>query len=302
MKKCPFTAIGFAAALALTPELKAQTVVAGWTFENNSVATNNNPAASTNNTTGTPTADSIGMNLYATPNVGVTTDDIVVGKSSDTGANSIADLTNTWRIRGQAGSNGPANGWSSAAPIGTQGAQFFASTSGLTSSAYSGLQISFDWYATTQGEANLELAYTTNGTTWIDLPITLTLADSAAQILTNNGSDTNTVTGSYISDNLLTGGSKAGQDWFTGLTATINNPSVLNDPNFGIEMVNASTGADCVSTQGTALNNNSGNWRFDNISITAEPVPEPGACGIVTLGAALLVLCGNRFRRGIRNA
>jgi len=251
------------------PRANAQTL-AQWSFENDSVAVNNSPAPSS----GTGTADSIGMNLYATPNVGVTTDDVVVGKSSDTGANLVADTTNTWRVRGQAGTNGAANGWSSLAPIGTQGAQFFAPTTSLTSGA---VNVSFDWYATTQGEANLQLEYTTNGgTTWNNVALTLGGTDTGLQVL-NNSSSANTVTGSYVSDNVLNNGSKAGQDWFTGLTATINDPNALNNSGFGIEMVNASTGADNVSTAGTALNNNSGNWRFDNVTISgaAAAVPEP---------------------------
>ena len=94
--------------------------ITSWNFENppNAIAVNNSPAP----TVGTGTASSIGMNLYPTPNIGVTTDDVLLGKASDTGANGIADLTQTWRIRAQAGSSGAANGWSSLAPIGTQGA------------------------------------------------------------------------------------------------------------------------------------------------------------------------------------
>lgn len=299
MKKLLFAAFGSIALLALSPSLEAQTTIAGWNFNNDTVATNNSPGASTNAiVSGTLSADSIGMNIYATPNIGVTQDDIVLGKTSDTGANTLADVTNVWRIRGQAGSNGAANGWSSAAPIGTQGAQFFASTSGYTSSSYNTIQVAFDWYTTTQGEANLQLEYTTNGgTNWTNIPITLTLADTAAQVLTNDGSDPNTVTGSYVNDNALNNAS-AGQDWFTGLTATITDPNALNDSGFGIEMVNASTGADCISAAGTALNNNSGNWRFDNVSISAaQAVPEPRTWAAMLSGLAALLVYHSRRRR-----
>lgn len=242
----------------------AQTIAA-WSFENNPIAVNNSPAPST----GSGTASSIGMDLYATPNVGVTADDVVLGKGSDTGANGAANTTQTWRVRAQAGANGAANGWSSAAPIGTQGAVFAASTAGY----FGGISVSFDWYATTQGEANLQALYTTDGTTWINAPITIGANASLGLAALNNTTSANTVMGSYISDNLLNNGSKAGQDWFTGLTVNITDPAAQNDANFAIEFVNASTGADDVSTAGTALNNNSGNWRFDNISIQAVPEP-----------------------------
>ena len=48
MKKLLFAALGVTALVTLSPSLKAQTTIAGWTFENDAVATNNNPAPSTN--------------------------------------------------------------------------------------------------------------------------------------------------------------------------------------------------------------------------------------------------------------
>jgi hypothetical protein len=262
-------------------------VIAGWTFENDAVGVNNSPAASI----GTGSALSIGMNVYPTPNVGVTTDDVLVGKTSDSGNNGVSDTTNIWRIRGQAGANGAANGWSSAAPIGSQGAQFSASTVG-----YSSVTVSFDWYATTQGEANLQLQYTTNnGATWTNVALTLGGSDNGLTLMSNSTS-ANTVIGSYVSDNLLLN-SAGGQDWFTGLTATISDPNLINSNGFAIQMVNASTGVDCISTQGTALNNSSGNWRFDNVMITGNTaVPEPSSIIMVSI-AGLVGLGVYRSRR-----
>jgi uncharacterized protein (TIGR03437 family) len=235
-------------------------VITAWTFENDTIAVNNTPAPST----GSGSASSIGMATYATPNIGVTTDDVLQGATSDTGVNGNVDLTQIWRVRAQGTTAAPANGWSSAAPIGTQGAMFTASTVG-----YTNITVSFDWYATTQGEAKLQLQYTTDGSTWHNVPITLSAAETGLAALTNSTS-ANTVMGSYVA---ITGG---GQDWFPGLTATISDPNAANNPNFAIEMVNASTGADDVATNGNALNNSSGNWRFDNVTILGEPVPFTG--------------------------
>lgn len=232
-------------------------VIAAWTFENNAIAVNNSPSPST----GSGAASSIGMATYATPNIGVTTDDVLLGTTGDTGVNGVADLTQVWRVRAQAGASGAANGWSSLAPIGTQGAVFAASTVG-----YSNIAVSFDWYATTQGEANLQLQYTTDGVTWKNVPLTLTGSDAGLAVMTNTTS-ANTVKGSYVS---ITGG--VGQDWFTGLSATISDPNAANNSKFAVQMVNASTGADDIGASGTALNNNSGNWRFDNVTISGQSI------------------------------
>jgi uncharacterized protein (TIGR03437 family) len=230
-------------------------VIAAWTFENNAIALNNSPAPST----GAGTASSIGMATYPTPNIGVTTDDVLAGATGDTGVNGFTNLTQIWRVRAQAGTAGAANGWSSLAPIGTQGAMFTASTVG-----YTNITVTFDWYATNQGEANLQLEYTTDGTTWKNVALSPSGSVAGLSFLTNTTSS-NTVKGSYVS---ITGG--AGQDWFPGLTATISDPAAANNPKFAIQIVNASTGADCVGASGTALNNNSGNWRFDNVVISGQ--------------------------------
>jgi len=247
--------VSIAALIALSLGVAQAGTITAWTFENNAIAVNNSPSPST----GSGTAASIGMATYATPNIGVTTDDVVAGAAGDTGSNGVADLTQIWRIRAQAGAAGAANGWSSAAPIGTQGAVFAASTVG-----YNNISVSFDWYATTQGEGKLQLQYTTDGTTWHNVPLTLSSSDSGLTLMTNSTS-ANTVMGAYVS---ITG--SAGQNWFPGLTATISDPNAANNPKFAIEMVNAATGADCTSASGTALNNSSGNWRFDNVIISGQ--------------------------------
>lgn len=258
-------------------------VLAAWNFENDAQAINNSPAAST----GTGVASSIGMDLYPTPNVGVTTDDVLAGVAGDTGTNGVADTSNIWRIRAQAGANGAANGWSSLAPIGTQGAVFATSTVGVGGP----ITVSFDWYATNQGEANLQLEYTTDGSTWKNIALTLGGSDSGLTVKTNSTS-ANTVMGSFVSNT-------GGQNWFTGLTATIADPLAANNAKFAVEMVNASTGADDVSTKGTALNNTSGNWRFDNVSISAvAAVPEPSGIALAAFGLFGLAFAKRRQSRG----
>jgi hypothetical protein len=95
-----------------------------------------------------------------------------------------------------------------------------------------------------------------------------------------------------------------GQNWFNGLTATINDPSAANDANFGIRMVNASTGVDCISATGAALNNNSGNWRFDNVIISGTPpaVPEPSSLVLASISGVMAFVAHRSHKQNDANA
>jgi hypothetical protein len=121
------------------------------------------------------------------------------------------------------------------------------------------------------------------------VPITLNASDAGLAAL-NNVLSPNTVLGPYVN---ITGG--AGQDWFPGLSATIADPLAAGNPLFAIEMVNASTGADDISAKGTPLNNNSGNWRFDNVTISGAAVPEPSTIALAAM--ALVGLSVSCLRR-----
>src|SRR5579864_5252716 len=173
----------------------------------------------------------MGMDVYPTTTIGVTTDDVLQGSTGDTGVNGVANLSQIWRVRAQ-NAAGTANGWSSMAPIGTQGVMFSASTVG-----YTNITVSYDWYATNQGMAKQQLQYTTDGTTWHNVRVNP--GSYSGYSVQNNSTSTNTVNGWYISIN---GG---GQSWATGVTATISDPAAAN-PKFAIQMVNAATGADCI--------------------------------------------------------
>lgn len=279
--------LGLALALSALAAVPARSaVITQWDFQNppDPVAVNNSPAP----TIGAGTVTPLGMNIYPTPNIGVTTCDVLNGVAGDTGSNGVANTSQIWRVRAQAAAGGgAANGWSSLAPIGTQGAEFAASTVGFNGP----INVSFDWYATNQGEAKLQLEYTTDGVTFKNVPINVG-TDTPISAL-DNAVPGNTVVGAYV------WGSPAGQgqNWYTGLTATINDPAAAKNPNFAIEMVNAATDGDNVSMVGGALNNSSGNWRFDNVTISGTAVPEPR--GIVLAGLAMfgLALVGaNRSR------
>jgi len=208
---------------------------------------------------------------------------VLASPGASTGAGSYA-----WRVRGNGNSanSGPgvANGWNSAAPIGAQGAEFFADTTG-----YNNVNVSVDINVTAQAERNLAILYTLNDTvanpTW--LIATITSAGTGGSSI-QTGSGVNTVGGNYIQ---LGAGTTGG--WDNGITASLS--GVSSDPNFAVEIVNASTGADDVNVGGNALNNSSGNWRYDNVDISGTSVvPEPGTLAMGGLGGLVALMT---FRR-----
>lgn len=195
--------------------------------------------------------------------------------------NSASNLT--WKVRGS-------NGWNTAAAIGTQGAEFFASTANEQN-----IVASFDWYPSTKSEAALLVQYTVDGTNWINAPAAdIQLPTSSSLSLVTNSSIANTVQGTYID-------TTKGNTWYNGITISFANISAAsNDPLFGFRLVNASTGADDLQASGGALDNTSGNWSFDNVQISGvSAVPEPSTCALLLGGAGLALAALKRRRRAL---
>jgi hypothetical protein len=224
------------------------TTIAAWDFNALPVAINNTPAPSV----GTGTASALGMtNSYtytqSAPNVGaVNTDDVLVlGGSSD--QISPVGINNAWRVRGQ----NPGNGWNLAAPQYSQGAEFDVPTTGHTNIVFQ-----FDWFCTNQGVRDLQIQYTTDGSTWTNV--------APLQVATPNAYN-NQITVDFAA---------------LGITSVENNPS------FGIRLVSAYdptyTGPGAPTYTSASLssdyppvpvvyNNNSGNWRFDEVKVLGLP-------------------------------
>ena len=258
-------------------QVQAQTTIAGWTFDNYPSAAGTivaNPTAST----GSGTASVLGMNNSYNTTTSISSPDII----ADVAGNSTGSGLNDWRIRGQT----PGNGWSSQAPIGTQGAEFDVSTVGFSS-----IQLTFDISTTKQAEANLEVLYTIDGLNWLNA--TLSYGGTNTASVLNNSSSANTVTGSYLKMQNSNGG------WYNGITADLSGISAAtNNASFGVRIVNASTGADDINQAGAAYNNSSGNWRLDNVDVNGVgAVPEPGSLTLMGLGSAGAGLLALRRRR-----
>jgi len=269
MKRTILLTLGCWSLVAVT-QGNAQTTLTDWTFDNLSVGANASPAPSV----GVGTASALGMsNSYNNTN-SISNPDVLSSAGSSMGG------PDAWRIRGAGSAPNGGNGWSSMAPIGTQGAEFDSSTAG-----YDNIHVYFDVNTTAQAEANLQLEYTLDGSSWNNAVIAY--AGSSATIK-NNSSSVNTVMGSYIQFTAAA--------WINGITADLSGISgANNNPTFGIRLVNASTGIDDVNGNGTAYNNSSGNWRFDNVTISGTAVPEPGLGAILGGGLGLMLYLRRRW-------
>ena len=238
------------AAMASSSALRAATIVSGWDFQNYPVvASEVSPVSDLGAVNGS--AFSLGMtNSYGTPGNSTALDDIV---KASAGGSDPSSPNNEWRIRGQSGGNG----WSTLAPIGSQGAQFNASTVGFTN-----ITVSFDLErSSTSALSKIQVEYTTDGSNWLNAPLTYAANPSLIQ---TNSSSSNTVIGSYLQMD------SSATVFFTGITADLTGiAGVNNNSNFGLRLVNAATGADAVNGLGAAYNNSSGNWRFDEVLINA---------------------------------
>ncbi len=216
--------------LASLPAVKAANTLTAWNFDNLAISVNGSPAPST----GLGTASAVGIS-----------DSYIQGIVGSSSGN-----TNSW--------DSGSTGWSTGAAIGTQGAKFAVSTFG-----YYQIQLSFDVYADTNSEANLQVQYTTDGSYWQNATIT---SAGTSGILANNTITTNSlVVGSYV---ILTNNGTA--TWDNRVTVNLTGISgVDNDPSFAIRIVNAATGTNCLDTTGVVYNNvGGGDWTFDNIVIS----------------------------------
>lgn len=232
--------------LASLSGVEAATTLTAWTFDSLEVGINSSPQPST----GLGTATALGMNNSYNNTNSLSNPDIqsLTGSSSGGG--------NSWRVRGFSNISGSrGNGWSTNAPIGTQGAQFTGSTFG-----YYKIKVSFDVYATADAEANLQVQYSTDGSHWFNANI----ASAARGVIATNTASASTVNGTFLQ--LVSG-------WNNQVTVDLSGLSgVDNNASFAIRMVNASTGTDCVDTTGAIYNNTSGSWTLDNLVIQGQTI------------------------------
>jgi hypothetical protein len=192
-----------------------------------------------------------------------------ITSSSSSGNGSITE--NTWRVRSNNNVMNGNLGFSRAAPQDTQGTQWVTDTLG-----YSAIDVSFDWFSTKQAIDKLQLQYSIDGTSWL-----------------NVGSPFTAVPNTFYDGTV------------PNLTVSLPGDAA-NSPYLGVRLVTAydtaSGSPDYAGASGGTYNNNSGNWRFDNVAFTgtaAAAVPEPAAlllCGM----AGSIGLAAWRRKRGLR--
>lgn len=264
----------------------AATTLTAWTFDNLSLGANGSPSPAT----GFGTAS-------------------VVGLSSS----SIVSLPGS-STPGFPYSLVVSNGWSTNAAIGSQGAQFAASTVG-----YYQIQLSFDVYATTNAEAKLQVQYATDGNTWVNANITSAgaWAGNPGVLATNTNPTNGIVVGTYL---ILTNNSGAAV-WNTNVTVNLSGISgVDNDSKLTFRIVNAAKNTNCLDTTGIIFTNTTATatWTFDNVVVSGvsfdtvadwtfesgsnyapHPVPEVNPLGNTTSAQALGMTTSWVFANGV---
>lgn len=242
-------------ACALSSAALASVTISQWNFQNLPLGVNNTPAPST----GVGSATQLGMaNTFNTVQ-SLANAEVFGGASSNGSTDPLQGgtpiIARSWRVRG---GPGQANGWSSNAPLHSQGAQFNVPTVGFT-----GISISFDLYVTDRGPRDWQVQYTTDGSAWTNLGSSGSASVGGDRWYNSNAYDLSAVT------------------------------AVDNNPAFGIRVVStygAGTTQYFAADNGP-MSNTSGNWRFDMVTITA--VPSPTAAALLSVAG----LMASRRRR-----
>ena len=277
-----FKLLFLAAAVSAAAVASAQTDIARWNFTSVVAAPDNTPAPTTDLTTASLTQ--LGMtNSYNTGNT-ASCDVLLSG-----GDPNPLSTGYTWRVRGAQLPAGD-NGWALAAPQYTQGAEMDVSTVGFSS-----IIVGFDVFCTNQGIADLQVQYNTNinnsaGWTNFQGSFAGTTATNGNQVVTHDAAGDTILVLTPNTYNLSASNNS--------VTNTINFDAngivgANNDPNFGIRLVSCydPVAGTYLGASGGTYNNNSGNWRFDQLALQGSPAPElPTGIvfGVVGLGVVFL--------------
>jgi hypothetical protein len=238
----------------------------------NSIA---NPGTTATYTYNTVNAAGTQVDLTATVDTTVHPYNAFSTVTSQTATNDILSTSsgtiteNTWRVR-SANTQNANIGFSRAAPNDTQGTQWVTSTTG-----YSNIGFQFDLFSTNQAIRDLQLQYSTNGSTWTNVGGPLQMLPNVFQ-----GATTPNFNVSLPAN--------AANEPYLGVRLVAAYDSTGNTPDYA--------GATLTGGSTTPYNNNSGNWRLDNLEfVGTAAVPEPSTFAL--MGACGLLAAGRRLRR-----
>lgn len=107
-----------------------------------------------------------------------------------------------------------------------------------------------------------------------------------------------TLDGSTFVDAALFDGN-AGDTWFNGRSFDLSAISGAdNNPNFGFRVVATLAPGNAAYAASNPANNyaTTGTWRFDMVTVSAVPVPEPGTYALMVAGLVGVVITARRLR------
>jgi hypothetical protein len=312
--RLPLIAAAFSVAIMWATQGGAATI-GSWNFDAEPALTyNTSPAPSVNNQlAGVPVAVPLGMHntyTFSTSPVArgsIDGQDLIVTN----GVGHPGATDQAWRVRGDTGNvypigqtfesnpsppnDNPAvgNGWALAAPQNTQGAEFDFNATG-----YKNLVFSYDYFCTNQGVRDQQIQYTTDGTTWT--AVGATGAGAGGTLGVNVGVNTGGILYNISTPN----------DFINGITVDfglLGINAVNNNSKFGVRITSIydptsafappNTSYASATVANGAYNNNSGNWRFDNVSLSGTAVPEPATAVLAIIGLCGFIV-GKRRRVG----
>ncbi len=166
------------------------------------------------------------------------------------------------------------------------GVQFMVSTVGMGS-----VGVSWDQRHSNTVSRYWAFYYTTDGATWNRLSVN---AGNATAGMTPTGGNPANIPGLFGPAGTFSGFDESvagsGDDWFNGRGVNLSSVAgVANNPNFGFRIVSSFGGGTTYLASSAGTYATTGTARFDMVTVSGSPVPEPASLAVVGLGLITLL-------------